>query len=295
MLISVFCFRICLALCGNTCEYFRNNFDNCHEGGRPLGGLSQKSPHQFRCDAAALIAALPVMVFVTATHAHADGHAQGDMSAPRMEIFSGVGLTQNSIFGYAGAVWAFGASVEAQGPRVMAITGAGAYDYDGALPGVAGPVSFDGDVALARFLGGYQWQRGEWTLKAYAGVGFETHDLSPGDPANSVNGSEIGAVGQIELWRNLGEASWVSLDASYADVFASYWTQVRVGRRVNRRISAGVESGALGNEEYDSVRAGGFMRAHLGKTELTLSGGVSGDYLAEDFGAYATFGFYRKF
>ncbi len=199
------------------------------------------------------------------------------------------------MFGYGGAVWAFGASVEAPGPRVKALTGFGAYDYNSALPGVAGPVNFDGDVALAQLLGGYQWRRGEWTVKAYAGVGFETHDLSPNDPANTVNGSEFGVMGQLELWRNLGEAGWLSLDASYGDVFASYWTQLRLGRRLNTRISAGLETGALGNQEYDAGRAGGFLRTRLGGVELTLSGGVSGDYLAEDFGAYAAFGLYRKF
>ena len=190
---------------------------------------------------------------------------------------------------------AFGASLDAQGPRVKALTGLGAYDYSSSLPGIAGTADFDGDVALAQLLAGYQWRRGEWTVKTYAGVGFESHDLSPGDPANSVDGGEFGAVGQIELWRNLGETGWLSLDASYADVFASYWTQLRLGRALNRRIGAGLETGALGNEEYDSARAGGFLRYRLGKTELTLSGGVSGDYLAEDFGGYATFGVYRKF
>ncbi|HDL16957.1 MAG TPA: cellulose biosynthesis protein BcsS [Rhizobiales bacterium] len=229
------------------------------------------------------------------TRAQADGHARGDRPAPSIEIFSGVGFTQNSVFGYGGAVWAFGASVDARGPRVKALTGIGAYEYSGALPGVAGSAGFDGDVALAQLLGGYQWRRGEWTLKAYAGVGFETHDLSPGDPDNSVNGGEFGAVGQIELWRNLGDAGWLSLDASYADVFASYWTQLRLGRRMRGRVSAGLETGLSGNEEYDSARAGGFLRYNLGGTELTLSGGVSGDYLAEDFGGYAAFGLYRKF
>lgn len=256
-----------------------------------MGRLGQKSPHLLWCGAAALIAALSVAI----TRAQADGHAQRDRSAPRTEIFSGVGVTQNSVFAYGGAVWAFGASVEAPGPRVKALTGFGVYDYSGSLPGVAGSVDFDGDVALAQLLAGYQWRRGEWTVKAYAGVGFEDHDLSPDDPANAVNGSEIGAVGQIELWRNLGEAGWLSLNASYADVFASYSTQLRLGRRMRKRVSAGLEAGALGNEEYDSARAGGFLRYHLGGTELTISGGVSGDYLAEDFGAYGAFGLNRKF
>ena len=62
--------------------------------------------------------------------------------------------TSNSIFGYAGAVWAFGKNVSGEGLRVKGVTGTGGYDYGGSLPGVAGSVNFDGDVVLAQLLGG---------------------------------------------------------------------------------------------------------------------------------------------
>lgn len=202
-------------------------------------------------------------------------------TAPRYEFFSGVDATSNSIFGYAGAVWAFGKNVSGEGLRVKALTGTGGYDYGGSLPGVAGSVNFDGDVVLAQLLGGYLWRFGEWTVKAYAGIGFEEHEISPNDPANSVNGSEVGMLGQLELWRNLGMKNWLSADASYSDVFGGYWAQMRLGHRFGKKISAGIEGGALGNEEYDSGRAGGFLRYHLGAMELTLSGGVSGAYYVQ--------------
>lgn len=256
-----------------------------------MGRLGHNCLHRYCCGAVALLAALSGIM----TRAQAGGGAPPDQAVPRHELFSGVGLTSNSIFGYAGAVWAFGRSVEAPGPRIKALTGVGGYDYSGGLPAVAGPVNFDGDVTLAQILAGYQWRRGAWTVKAYAGAGFETHDLSPNDPANSVNGNQFGVMGQLELWRNLGEAGWLSLDASYADVFGSYWTQLRLGRRMHKRISAGVEAGAQGNEDYDSGRAGGFLRTHMGGSELTVSGGFSGEYHSNDFGGYATVGLYRKF
>jgi hypothetical protein len=214
---------------------------------------------------------------------------------PRIELFNGVDAPSNSIFGYMGAVWAFGKNVSGEGLRLKVLAGTGGYDYDGSLPGVARSVNFDGDVVLAQLLGGYLWRRGEWTVKAYAGLGFEDHDTSPNDPANSVNGTEFGILGQLELWRNIGEKSWFSADASYGDVFGSYWAQMRLGRRFNSRISAGVEGGALGNKDYDSGRGGGFLRYHLGDMELTLSGGVSGNYYGDDTGGYAAFGLYRKF
>lgn len=211
------------------------------------------------------------------------------------ELFSGVDATPSAVFGYAGGVWAFGRNVSAEGFRVKALTGTGRYDYDTSLPGIAGSVNIDGDVSLVQFLAGYQWRRGEWTVKAYAGLGFEEHDLTPNDPANSVNGSEFGAMGQLELWRNMGDSSWLAIDASYADTFGSYWTQMRLGRNLGARISAGIEAAALGNEEYDSGRGGAFLRAHLGRMDLTVSGGISGDYYSGDLGGYAALGLYGKF
>lgn len=216
-------------------------------------------------------------------------------TTPRYEVFSGVGVTSNSYFGYSGGAWAFGRNVTEAGLRVKALTGYGGYDYDGTLPGFTGPVVFDGSVTLAHFLLGYLWRRGDWTVKAYAGIGFEDHDISPNDPANSVNGNELGFLGQLEVWRNLGEKSWLSADASYGTGFGSYWTQLRLGRRVANRVSVGVEGAALGNDEYDSGRGGGFLRYHLDKIDLTVSGGVSGDYYANDTGGYAEFSFYTKF
>ena len=223
-------------------------------------------------------------------------HAQSRQDAmPRYEVFSGVGVTSNSYFKYSGGVWAFGKNVSGPGLRAKALIGYGGYDYDGTLPGFTGGVVFDGRVTLAQFLLGYLWRRGEWTLKAYAGMNYEDHDISPNDPANTVNGNDLGLLGQVEVWRNLGEKNFFSADASYSDAFGSYWTQIRLGRRITTRVSVGIEGGALGNDEYDSGRGGGFLRYHLDKIDLTVSGGASGDYYAQNTGGYAALGFYTKF
>jgi len=237
-----------------------------------------------------------VVLFTVWAGTYMPAHGQSHQDAmPRYEVFSGVGVTSNSYFSYSGGIWAFGRDVSGAGLRVKALTGYGGYDYDGTLPGFTGSVAFDGRVTLAQFLLGYLWQRGDWTLKAYAGIGFEDHDITPNDLANSVNGNELGFLGQVEVWRNLGEKSWLSADASYGDVFGGYWAQLRLGRRVANRVSVGIEGAALGNDEYDSGRGGGSLRYHLDKIDLTVSGGVSGDYYAQNTGGYATLGFYTKF
>ena len=93
----------------------------------------------------------------------------------------------------------------------------------------------------------------------------------------------------------LERKNFFSADASYGDAFGSYWTQIRLGRWITTRISVGIEGGALGNDEYDSGRGGGFLRYYLDKIDLTVSGGVSGNYYGQNTGGYAAFGFYTKF
>ncbi len=255
-----------------------------------MGRLEQINPHRLLCGAVLVFAGLALFWSASARAQSHDGKA-----VPHTELFSGTDATSNALFGYAGAVWAFGHNISGEGLRVKALAGTGGYNYDSSLPGMAGSVNFDGDVVLAQLLGGYLWRKGELTVKVYAGLGFEEHDISPADPGNSVNGGELGLLGQVELWRNLGEKSWFSADVSFGDVHGSYWAQMRLGNRLSRRISVGIEGGALGNEDYDSGRGGGFLRYHLGEAELTFSGGVSGNYHEDDTGGYAAFGYYRKF
>lgn len=60
-------------------------------------------------------------------------------------------------------------------------------------------------------------------------------------------------------------------------------------------MSGGLEGAALGNEEYESGRGGGFLRYHLRDVDLTVSGGVAGDFYTQDLGGYAAFGVYARF
>ena len=60
-------------------------------------------------------------------------------------------------------------------------------------------------------------------------------------------------------------------------------------------IRARAEGGAIGNEEYDAGRAGGFLRMNFRDTEFTLSGGFTGNYLEDDPSGYVALGIYRSF
>ena len=64
---------------------------------------------------------------------------------------------------------------------------------------------------------------------------------------------------------------------------------------MRQRLSLGLEGGALGNEEYDAGRGGGFVRGNFRVMEVTLSGGFTGNYLEDDQSFYVALGLYRPF
>lgn len=220
----------------------------------------------------------------------------GEEDKPRLAEFSGVDVTANSRFGYAGGVWTFGRGVEAPGWRLRALGGYGAYVYDGTLafPGGTVPMRFNGEVPVSELLAGRLWRQGEWTFKAYGGVQYIEHAVTPGDPANSVTGAQWGAKGLVEVWRDLGSRAWFAADGAYGTAFDEYRLKARLGRRLTRRVSLGLEAGGFGNAGYDSARGGAFARLHLGGTDITVSGGVSGDYRGEASGGYIALELYRK-
>lgn len=98
---------------------------------------------------------------------------------------------------------------------------------------------------------------------SFTGVEAEDQQISPRDPQNSVHGSAVGLKVQAENWWDLSLLWFLSLDASYGTAFQQYWSLARVGRRLGARFSLGFEAGALGNEEHDVDRGGGFVRMDL--------------------------------
>ncbi|MGE0613125.1 MAG: cellulose biosynthesis protein BcsS [Hyphomicrobiales bacterium] len=222
----------------------------------------------------------------------------GDGAADaRFETFSGIAVTYDSGFAYAGGVWALGRPVEQPGLRFRALGGGGSYAYDGALPfaGVSVPTRFHGDVGLIEVMAGYLLRRGEWTAKIYAGAVHARHQITPRDPSNDVQGGAWGMKGLVELWRNLGARGFLSLDAGLSSAFGEYRVHSRLGTRLRSRFSAGGELGAVGNEDYDALRGGAFLRWHGRSGEFTLAGGGTGDYLDEDMTPYVTFDYFRRF
>lgn len=218
--------------------------------------------------------------------------------APRSEYFTGFEVSDNYASGYVGGGYAFSkAGLYEQGFRLRAVGAFGRYHYDSALPvdGVYLPTTFDGQDAFLAALIGYQLRPGRLILKLFAGIEAEDQHIVPHDPNNSVQGSALGLRLQAESWLDLSEKSFLSADAAYGTAFHEYWALARLGYRLTPRFSLGLEGGALGNEEYDAGRGGGFVRVGVRNIEATLSGGFTGNYLEDDPSFYVALGLYRPF
>jgi len=218
--------------------------------------------------------------------------------APRTEYFTGFEVSDNYASGYVGGGYAFGkAGLYEKGWRLRAVGAYGRYDYEGTLrvDGVHVPTTFDGQDAFLAALIGYQFRPGRLILKLFAGIEAEDQHIVPHDPNNSVQGSALGLRLQTESWLDLSERMFLSADATYGTAFEEYWALARLGYRLRERFSLGLEGGALGNEEYDAGRGGGFVRANFRDMEVTLSGGFTGNYLEDDPSFYVALGLYRPF
>jgi hypothetical protein len=219
-------------------------------------------------------------------------------SGPRTEYFTGFEASDNYASGYVGGGYALGkAGFAAPGFRLRAVGAYGRYDYESALPldGASLRTTFEGQNAFAAALLGYEFRPGGTVLKLFAGIEGEDQRIVPHDPNNSVQGTELGLILQAELWREMSERSFLSFDASYGTAFQEYCSLLRLGWRFTPRLALGLEGGALGNEEYDAGRGGGFARVNLRAMEITLSGGFTGNYLEDQPSGYVALGVYRKF
>jgi len=70
---------------------------------------------------------------------------------------------------------------------------------------------------------------GPLTAKGFVGIAAIEHDVRPHDPQNPVQGRAYGPKAVVELWLNMGEGAWSSLDASWTSAHETYADRVRTG------------------------------------------------------------------
>lgn len=235
---------------------------------------------------------------------------------------------------YSGVTYSPWSVMHEEGLKLRAAGGYGEYSYTDRVP-PADPendarqrldvAKFHAETYYAEFLVGYLMRFGELTAKAFIGPSVIGHEIGGTVPDDEtiVIGDEFGVKGVIELWLNMGERAWGSLDMSFSTAHDTAAARARTGYRVWPKISLGVEAAlnvdaqgqcrmdtALASkckkQDYDDnskvldyARAGVFVRYEMTSGELSLSAGALGDkfsaYGDTEISPYATVNWLTQF
>ncbi len=239
------------------------------------------------------------------------------------EVWGGADATKDVWLLYSGITIApWSRDIYSDGWRFRIASGYGRYDYDyarsmpvepncGRPPYPAcsyAPIRFNGtgNYTYTDVLIGYHMRLGELTAKAFAGAAMSTQNMSHPDPMSPVLGTEFGVKGIVELWLNLGNNGWTSLDLSYGTAHDTASVRWRAGWRVVSSISIGPElrfdKNAADAEVLDGMfRAGVFARYQWDGGEVSAASGVANRTFADDvvkdneIAPYATFNLLYQF
>lgn len=211
---------------------------------------------------------------------------------PWRSTWAGAIVTEDSWLSYAGATAAPFGRIHDNGWRIRLVTGHGEFDYcelNG--PGrdcLAGEI-YRGRASFADILGGYLHRFGPLTVSAYLGFAVVTNDLDENSPQRSdkAAGTDIGPKLALELWYDPGGTTWFSINASGSTAHDTYAATSRTAFRLLPQLSVGTEISLHGNVlDLDDragilarlyARSGPFLRYTWGNSEISLSGGISGE------------------
>ncbi len=246
------------------------------------------------------------------------------------EIWAGADVSQNVWLLYSGVTIAPWSGIYDPGLRVRAAGAFGGYSYSDRVANedpdgpVRRPVRFHAQTYVSDILIGYLARFGELTAKAFIGASMIGHDISPTDDETVAIGTEVGLKGVLELWLNIGERGWGSLDLSWSEAHETRSARARLGYRIQPELSIGLEGGinldaqgvcridgpgASGckamdetrsdpAELLDYVRIGVFVRYEWGVSEASLSAGAWGNSWqqdGQDFAPYITVNWLTQF
>jgi hypothetical protein len=228
--------------------------------------------------------------------------ADPDAAPSGREVWAGADVSSNVWLVYSGVTVAPWGGIYDNGVRLRAAGGYGEYSYQPVGQGADNQVQ----TYYADILFGYLQRFGELTAKVFVGPSLISHDPIRDDTMTVLIGDEIGVKGVLELWLNMGDRGWGSLDVSWSSAHATRTARARAGYRVWPKLSLGLEAGInvdaqgecrlglatasgckTGGGEtvepsglLDYARGGAFARYELERGELSLSAGVLGDSFA---------------
>jgi hypothetical protein len=201
-----------------------------------------------------------------------------------MTIYSGFEFVDDANFFYAGLLAALNGDLSRRGLLIQGFGGIGHYQY---LNSAVSSGRVDAELTEASGLVGYQFFTGNLRFRAFGGVDWQNTNLSPPDPANPVSGSETDFVATADVETVGSNPLYFDLFGSYSITNQTYSSKARIGYNFGR-VVVGPEGAFYGNENFNSQRAGAFLKFPLSrKLQVTLAGGfnfVANDEFFEELG-----------
>jgi hypothetical protein len=247
-----------------------------------------------------------VVFFYCHTHARAaeTTHEQGilglfttektpGIDGQRFEFSSGASADVECWATYSSLTWALGKPVNTAGLRLRLTGGVSKYSFSSLIEDAKGgvaPIANSGQTGFGDLLGGYQANYGGLWVTALAGAAYDARIVTSGGETVQ----SFAPKAAVETWLNVHERSWISAYATYSWNRRQYSGSLRFGLRALDSLDLGPETGAVGDVESDRAHAGGFARLTYRGVEMTLSGGMEGDYERMS-GYYGALGIFRKF
>lgn len=257
--------------------------------------------------------------------------AAAELPAPEAasgrQVWAGADVSANVWLLYSGVTLAPWSPMHDDGFRFRAAGGYGEYSYKSwSAAGGTTLDTYEARTYFADLLIGYLKRLGDLTAKAFIGISTISHDIAPSDPQTLAIGDDVGIKGVVELWLNMGERGWSSLDLSWSSAHDTRAVRTRVGYRFWPKLSLGLEGGLnvdaqgqcrMTREEgggcypdevqtdrlhtnlLDYARAGAFARYEWDTGEVSLSAGVLGDKFSRnadaEFSPYVTVNWLTQF
>ncbi|MEM8540464.1 MAG: cellulose biosynthesis protein BcsS [Pseudomonadota bacterium] len=191
---------------------------------------------------------------------------------PTVALFGGASGQDDVIAGFGGFVWAPQAGLDQTG---FVIRGLGLFvDFDFPFAGTTA----NGELARGNASLGYQFRGDGYVFGLFGGVDVQDFDFRPAAANANQSNDDVGFIGTARL-ATAGPVQYpASLEASFSTANDTYWAQGRVGYKIDN-IQIGPEITALGSEDYDAVRFGGYASFDFGSgLILQVNGGYNENY-----------------
>lgn len=222
------------------------------------------------------------------------------------EVWAGADIASNVWLAYSGSTVSPFADMHAPGLKLRAAGGYGAYKYACASPDPdTSALVCHATASYFEALVGYLARFGDLTAKGFVGLASITHDIRPFDSDAVVAGQAFGAKAVAELWWNLGQSGFASVDLSWAQAHNTKSARIRLGYLAVPEVYLGLEAALnvdaqgecrLGQskagtckrsglteasraELLDFARGGAFVRYAWDGGEASVSAGVLGNSL----------------